>query len=558
MFLPIEELQKIADLFNGKLILGFTIIALLNATLMVIISFRFFESMQQCGYKGSAYIKWIARRDNAYITRLLMLSLMSILGFILINITFSFLDGEYLKYLGFIAYAVFLAVYFSGEMKRKSKVPLVITKRMIRLMITFIILAVFASLTLIYVINLIAIPFKENLIADFRYAVLCFVPITVPYLVLIAYFINIPLEKLISRKHILKCKQTLSEREGLIKIAITGSYGKTSVKEILNALLSTKYKVLATPESYNTPMGIAKTVKRLDDSHDIFICEMGAKLPGEIKQLCDIVVPNYAVITGVTVQHLESFLTVENIIKTKSEVIGDYFKGSAFISGDNKYTVAIYENAVCEKYMAGADNKQGLVYAEGVKMSEKGSAFTMVYGSEREEVSIPLIGMSNVHNVCLASAVALKLGLSLKEVSLALSRLKQIPHRLSVSTNDRGVHIIDDGYNSNPVGVKHAIDALSRFEGKKYIVTPGLVELGFAEAGYNFKLGEDLAKVCDGVILVGRSGSLHIREGLLSKEYPTDKIFMAKNLEEAKKIIKENLNEGDVVLFENDLPDVLS
>ena len=245
MFLPLEELQKIADLFKGNLILGFTLIALCNATLMFIIALRFFESMQQCGYKASAYTKWIAKRDNAFITRLLMLSLMSILGFILINMTFSFLDNEVVKYLGFVAYFIFLFVYLRGESKRQSKIPLVITKRMIRLMLTFIALAVLTSLILIYGVNFLAIPFKEHILAQFRYAVLCLVPVTVPYLVLIAYAITKPLEKSINKSHVLKCKQTLREKKGLIKIAITGSYGKTSVKEILNELLSTKYKVLA-------------------------------------------------------------------------------------------------------------------------------------------------------------------------------------------------------------------------------------------------------------------------------------------------------------------------
>ncbi|MBR6736994.1 MAG: UDP-N-acetylmuramoyl-tripeptide--D-alanyl-D-alanine ligase [Clostridia bacterium] len=556
--LPTIELERIADLFKGNILLGFILVALLNSTLMVVISMRFFESMQQCGYKGRDYLKWLFKRDNAHLTRLCMLSLMSVLGFILINMAFSFLNGAYVKYLGFIAYFLFLIIYFKGESKRKSRVPLVITKRMIRLIIVFVVLAFVLSLLLIYGVNLIAIPFKENLLAEFRYAVLCLVPISVPYLVLTAYGITKPLEKSINKKHIIKCKQTLLEKDGLIKIAITGSYGKTSVKEILYTLLSSKYNVLATPESYNTPMGIAKTVKRLDDTHDIFICEMGARRQGEIKELCETVLPNYAVITGITAQHLESFLTLENVIKTKSEILGDYFKGTAFISGDNKHTLKIFEKAVCEKYLAGAENKNGLVYAENVIMNENGTTFTMVYGTQKTVVSIPLLGMSNVHNVCLASAVALKIGLSLQEVAIALTRLKQIPHRLSLSVSPSGVNIIDDGYNSNPEGVKYAIDALSRFSGKKYIVTPGLVELGFAEAGYNFKLGESLATVCDGVILVGRSGSLHIREGLLSKDYPLDKIFMVKNLEEAKAVIAEKLMSGDVVLFENDLPDILS
>ena len=163
-----------------------------------------------------------------------------------------------------------------------------------------------------------------------------------------------------------------------------------------------------------------------------------------------------------------------------------------------------------------------------------------------------------MQNIILASAVAVKLGLTLQEIASAVSRLEQIPHRLELIKNDSGVFIIDDGYNSNPEGAKQAINLLKNFKGKKYVVTPGMVELGHAESGFNYKLGEMLSSVCDGVILVGRSGSLQIREGLLSKDYPLSSVYMVKDLNEAKQTLKNLLSSGDVVLFENDLPDLFN
>jgi UDP-N-acetylmuramoyl-tripeptide--D-alanyl-D-alanine ligase len=133
--------------------------------------------------------------------------------------------------------------------------------------------------------------------------------------------------------------------------------------------------------------------------------------------------------------------------------------------------------------------------------------------------------------------------------------LKSIPHRLELVTTSNGIITIDDSYNANPEGVKSALETLKFFEGKKYIVTPGIVELGFAEAEKNFELGVLASKVCDGVILIGRARALKIREGLLSEGYPTDKIIMVNSLEDAKQEISSRLQPNDVVLFENDLPD---
>ena len=559
IFLPIEELERIKDLFSFYRILGFIAIGFINAILMIAISYKFFQALQQSGYNGSEYRKWLHRKSNAHRTRLTMLSMLSILGFLLVNMAVSFIDHVLVKYAGFLVYIVFLAIYFTGLKKKKEKLPLVLTKRMIRLFVSFALLTIIVSLILIFGVNLIAIPFKSNLLAQFRYAILCLSPILVPYLVLFAYELNRPIEKVINEKFVTKAKEKLKEHKNLIKIAITGSYGKTTVKNILNTILSQKYNVLITPESYNTPMGLVKTIKRLNENHEVFIAEMGAKRVGDIKYLSNIFEQNIAVVTGITSQHLETFFTLDNIIKTKGEII-ENFSGDAFFSADSDYTYKMFKDAKCNKYLAGAKNKnESMVYAENVISNEAGTSFTLVYGNEKVEVSTKLLGKHNVENIVLASAVALKLNVSLQEIAIALSSLEQIPHRLQLTKNDKGVYIIDDGYNSNIEGFKNAVETLNGFNAnKKIIVTPGIVELGLAGPGHNFKLGELLSTVCDIVILVGRGETLYIREGLISKGYDLDKIYMAKDLEDAKAKLSEVLASGDVVLFENDLPDLLS
>ncbi len=556
--LPIEGIENANELFYLSRILGFLLIGFLNSLLMIAIAPKFFRAMQQCGYKGAGYYKWLQKRDNVYLTRIVMLSMLSILGFLLVNMAVSFIDHPIAKYSGFLVYFLFLAIYFTNEVKNKPKVPLVLTKRVWRMIVTFVLLTTLTSVLLIILVNLIAIPFRSNLLAHFRYAVLCLCPILVPYLVHLAFRINAPIEKLINKRYFNACKKTLENRPDLIKIAITGSYAKTSVKNILDKFLSEKYSVLSSPESYNTPMGIVKTVKRLKDSHQVLICEMGARRVGDIKELSQLVNQDIAVITGITHQHLETFLTVENIIKTKSEILKDGFSGKAFISSDNKHTLSIYQKATCEKYLAGVKkNKNSFIYAEDIAVSENGTDFTIVYGGEKFKAHTVLLGEHNVSNIILASAVAIELGLTISEIISAIEKLEMIPHRLELIKNSAGVNIIDDGYNANPDGVKHAIGVLKNFGGKKFVVTPGIVELGLEGYKFNFEFGTLMSSVCDGVILVGRGGSLHIREGLLSKGYPSDKIYMVKDLNQAKEKLTDLLKEGDVVLFSNDLPDIL-
>ncbi len=553
--LPLN-LETVSQLFNISNILKFALIGLINALIMLVVSYKFFQTVQQCGYKGDEYLKWLANKDNASLTRLCMLCMLSILGFMLTNMALSFIDNSLVSYSGFLVVFLFLAIYINGERKRKNKMPLVVTKRMTRLFITFAVLVVVLSVILIIGVNLIAIPFKNNLLANFRYAILCITPVLVPYLVLLAYYINEPYEKFSNKKHITRCKQILSQYPNLIRIGVTGSFAKTSVKEILNVILSQKYKVLCTPNSYNTPLGIAKTVKRLDETYDVFIAEMGARRMGDIKELTNIVNPNYAVITGVTFQHLETFKIFENIAKTKYEIIENMPTGKAVFSSDNKTSIEMFESCKLEKKLAGVEKlKNSSIFASDMKCDENGSTFTLNINEKKIKVSTVLLGKHNVSNICLAVAVADFLGIDETSIAEAINSLKPIKHRLEVIKTSSGVTVIDDSYNSNPEGAKSALEVLKAFKGKKFMVTPGIVELGFLEGEENYKLGVKMASVVDVAILVGRSRALRIREGLLSQGVDSEKIIIVKNLDEAKAELNKRVTQGDVVLFENDLPD---
>ncbi len=549
------NITSYSDLISLNVILNFTIVGILNTVLTLIISYRFFQAIQQCGYRGADYFKWIFTKDNVKIKRLSMLSILSVLGFLLTNMAFSFLNAPYVAFFGFVWYLFFVIIYLIGESKRPNKIPLVKTKRMIRLMITFSILSLILNIAFSYLANLVTLLLQNELFPVFRYAILCLLPMLVPYVLLIAYLINNPFEKLVNKHYLKIAKKTIDNFKGK-KIAITGSFAKTSVKEILTVILSEKYNVLKTPLSYNTPLGIAKTVKRLNDNYDIFISELGARHVGDIKQLTTLINPDIAVITGVTSQHLETFLTVNNIKKTKYELIENMKGGFAVFSNDNQYSTEMYNDCHFDKVLAGINDKNASVYATDISYTFEGTTFTLNYNGEQVKITTTLVGESAVTNICLASAVAIKLGLTLVEIAVGVNKIESVKHRLEIIKNDVGAYIIDDSYNSNPEGVKKAIYLLSIAKGKKYVVTPGMIELGIFEHDANYNFGVLLSKVCDKVLLIRRGGTLKIREGLLSQGFDKNNIIMIESLEESKKFLMENLKEGDAVLFENDLPDV--
>ena len=494
---------------------------------------RYFTHMLQLnGYNAKEQLHWTAK--NKF--RLLPCALLLPLGF-----CFAILEGKepFYAYLLFAAAALLLSLFY---FPKKAKKPLVFTARVKRLLITFAILLVIA-----FALSLL--PGKNG-----EFLLLSLAAALVPFLLLLANRVNEPLERAVRNHYIRDAKKILAACPDLKIIGVTGSFGKTSVKFFLTALLEAKYNVLCTPESYNTPMGVVKTVREhLRPYHEIFVCEMGAKWVGDIKELCDIVHPQSGVVTSIGEQHLETFGSIENIIKTKYEL-------ADALPADGKLYINISSETVNAHRPSHIAVTYGLTpaadyYADGITVSTEGSAFTLRHGEEAVRFTTPLIGASNVVNIVGAIAAANGFGIPLADLVAPVRRLRPVPHRMELC--DRGAYtVIDDAFNSNPAGAAAALDTLSRFDGLKIIVTPGMVELGDKEEELNFDLGVSAAAVCDRIVTVGRQAA-PIAAGAKSVGFDKSKLYAASDLADAMRHVQA-LDAGGkrkIILLENDLPD---
>lgn len=308
-------------------------------------------------------------------------------------------------------------------------------------------------------------------------------------------------------------------------------------------MLAKKYRVLSTPRSYNTPIGIALAVNanKLSD-YDIFIAEMGAKNIGDIAELCAICPPDYSIITGICPQHLETFESIENIVSAKGEILTST-KKRAYIAKD------------CEEYFAGYGVERGVCdVVTDVASDCNGTQFTLTLGGQSRHVTTKLLGVHCAYNIALAASLAYDLGVSIDDITAACGELDYIEHRLQLIKTG-GINILDDGYNANVKGARAALEVLRTFGGKKVAVTPGMVELGILEESENKALGALLVGL-DMVILVGDTLIAPVKEGYLAAGGDAEKLAICATLHDAENKLKGALGEGDTVLFLNDLPDI--
>ena len=402
----------------------------------------------------------------------------------------------------------------------------------------------------ILVVLAIFVDFKIAIIASNVFAMIAYVFV---YLVNI---INKPIEKSIRKGFCVKASKKLKETRNLKVIGITGSYGKTSTKYAVNTILSQKFNTLMTPESYNTTMGVVRTInEKLTPTHQLFICEMGAKYVGDIKEICDIVKPDFGLVTAIGPQHLDTFQSLDNVRKTKLELVDSLPKnGLAFVNweDENIRKAKLPPNAVKFGLTKKAD-----YYAENIDITERGSNFDVVL-PEKEKIHIKtkLLGELNILNIVGAVAIADKLGMTEEEIKVGVKYLKPVAHRLQLKQNPNGSIIIDDAYNSNIKGAMMALDVLKSFENKqRVLITPGIVELGDKADQINRDLGKKAAECADYVILVGAEQTVPILKGLQDRHYPKQNTFIAKNLQEALQEMNRITGSNTVILLENDLPD---
>ncbi len=394
-------------------------------------------------------------------------------------------------------------------------------------------------------------------ISDYFLILFFLFPLFLPLWIALCGLLAWPIEKAISEMYFRDAQRILRERKDLIKIGITGSWGKTSVKFILGTILEEKYHTLVTPASFNTPMGVTKVIRsKLEPGHRVFVSEMGARHVGDIKEMCRLVHPQIGLLTSVGPQHLDTFKTVERVAKTKYELIDALPEdGEAFFADDGDICRSLYEKTTVRKHLTGLDPEKDELWAEEIRYSPEGSTFLLCQGDEKTECTTQLLGELNIRNILLCASTALSLGLSMKQIARGIAKIRPVEHRLQLIRHPGGLNVIDDAFNSNIRGAKQAFQVLKQFPKKRVIVTPGMVELGEQEAEMNRAFGTAMADCCDTAILVGKKRSEAIAAGLKENGFPEESILVAASLEEAASMMRKITGAGDTVLFENDLPD---
>ena len=502
------------------------------ATLFFLMIAKFdIHMFQLASYRNSRYFRWLCPGNLIGIKRLFAVAMLA--G--------AFIPGYF--GIGFAA-GVTAAAWFHC-FSEKFKTPLVYTMRVKRLFATDIILfALVATLAVLFAGKWAMAIIGASLVLS-------------NLVMLLANLVNTPIEKAINRHYYNDAKRIIEGNKGLIVIGVTGSFGKTSTKNYLAGVLAEKYNVLVTPGNFNTLLGVIRTIREhLRPYHQVFIVEMGAKQKNDIKEICDLVHPTIGIVTAVGEMHLETFKTIENIQDTKFELINSLPAGGLGVINNDSPCISSYSGITspCRliRYAVEAD---GDYKATDVKYGANGVSFTL---NDDEQFSSRLLGVGNLLNILAATAVADHLGVPVNKQKNAIARLQPVEHRLSMKVSN-GITVLDDAYNSNPQGAGMALGVLKSFAvpqgNKRIVITPGFVEMGARQAEANRELGRTIARSCDYAIVVNATNREAIKSGIDEESMPQGSYFLADSLNHAHAHLALILKAGDVVLYENDLPD---
>lgn len=450
-----------------------------------------------------------------------------------------------------IIYLAALVLYYFNTKDRNVITPLKFTSKVKRL-----IMAIFIVYSFLY----IAIGFSFYF-TSYKWFVI-FMPflfLLQPLILHLCYLLILPIEKLITKRFIYLAHQKLKKMPNLKIIGITGSYGKTSVKFMLTTILKEKFATLCTPHSYNTAMGITKTINgMLMPFHEVLVVEMGADHLNDIKKLCKIVKPQISIITSVGNQHLNTFKTIDNIIKTKYQIVESLDKnGIAIFNTSCNIGKNYYQKCKCQKFAVNVNgnNLNSTTYAKNNLITENGIVCDAVVGNKLFHLKTKLLGEHNIGNLLIAITVADILGVEQNLIEYAVSRIKPVEHRLELKKGNLGEIVLDDSFNSNKLGAKYAVDTLAKFSQIKIIITPGIVELGKEAYEVNYELGKTMGKVADFIYVVKEVNKKAILDGLAMANFDCKKVKCVNTFVEARIDLNKYCNDNYVVLIENDLPD---
>jgi len=503
------------------------------------------HTFQQNRYELRRYSGWLGERHKFQPG--FWLGMVGVLVGATIWIILPFSDLTKLLLSGIFNVVVLVFFYLFVPKKTAIK-PLRWTHRVLRQALVFVLLWLG-----IYLYAIAALPLG---LYSYLYVIVLVLPWFLLYVVAL---LLMPVEKLVWNHYLSLAKKKLSTMPELIKVGITGSYGKTSCKNIAQQLLSQHFYTLMTPASYNTPMGITITIRsQLEKLHQVFLCEMGADKVGEISYLARFVEPKYGIVTAVGPQHLNTFGSIENIVKEKMALIELLpADGVGIINKDNQYVREYPLQCLCELRSIGILSGDVDYRATDITYDAAGSRFKVVTSGESYDFSTGLLGEHNITNILCAIALARELGISWEDLIIGVKNLSQVEHRLQIKQIN-GYTFIDNAFNSNPAGAAMSLEVLSRMPGKRIIITPGMIDLGAQEESANRNFGKQMKGKADEVILVGQNRTKAIAEGLAEIGFDEKHIHIVKSVRDGFALVYKNFTTSDTILLENDLPDAFS
>lgn len=480
-------------------------IDIISALCLTVVSVECLRVLQQASYRPQrGYFKIFL---TVYYLALLIVQLASILLYVYV---------DFYCYINLVLFAMLLI----GVCVVRRKCPLKLTKRVARIF------------TVEAVILIVLCVFVES----------CFFVWLLPLLVLIAWAICLPIDAAIARHFLTLARNKLS-KSNVTVVAITGSYGKTSVKDMLSALLKDS---ISPAGSCNTPLGIAAYVNKTDlTGARYLILEFGARRRGDIAELCKLYTPRYGIVTGVCAQHLSTFKCLDNVIATKRELV-QYLPQDGFcvLNSADEIVAGFASVGNCTKYLS----NEGLqVDVQTVDMH--GTHLKLKLGEQMSDVCLPQITDYVKDTFAMCLQMTLKLNQSLDDTLKRVPFVTQTQHRMQL-VKGANCYIIDDSYNGSIVGVKSCACTLKQFNCVKVVITQGLVECGKNRKVMNIQCGEILGGVCHVAVVLGRNAK-YLAEGL---NKTACRVIFAQNLKQAVSLASEHVD-GGILLFQNDLPD---
>ncbi len=540
------------SIFFAIIILEKSVVMIFYILVMLIINYEIFiksnkglHILQESSYNlNNTYFKWFKKNTKGSFLHLDIVSLMMAVLALLLHNKWS---------IGLIIIATILVICDTEIIKYSRMIEpmhekLRYTKRMV--LVIFLVMVIEVLPLVYYLIN----PSTHFVMLLIEFVILTFINVIIP---LVNYLI-IPLVELdfIINANLISLK--LKRLKNLKIIGITGSNGKSNVLNILNEILN---KDIVTSKINNKQYGLLyKSIKLLNKNTKYFAIELGATSLGEINKVCRVIKPNYGLMTNIGLNHLDTFKTQENILKSNFEIVDQLNNGLMILNADDELEFSKAYNHNIKTIWYGINNNKADVIAKNIKMDEKGTTFNVYVKSIKEtyEFKTKIIGLYNIYNLLAVIALLFDLGIEIKDIQKGIAQLDQFKGYFNIINNKESIYINDQS-NANPDGVKAALDVLKIYKGIKIVVTPGMVDLGKEEYFYNKEFGQYIAKVCDYVILVGDKQTKSIQDGLKLVNYDMHKVMITNDINEVKEII-ENIktDEKKIILWENKLSDIYS